>query len=287
MESDESYSNPYANAAVIEDSLPFLNTVYSEKCFGLRFDDQGNFQMTSDVDFTNYPADCKTPDDTFFRYRLYIADLMVHTTYACYTNSDETACAQIGLGSTGSTAQSNGGSLPDGDASDLAQQLLDSSNVSIDHRDQLENISAGRSPCPSVNNGLYTVNPELLRLLVALAADNTFTIASLHRGCTGSRVGAGTHSWHWRGDAVDISGSRGINGVTMPSFSAYDESGEIQRFVNQARSLMPSNCQLGLPNSRYVDTAESSGASECENLFLDTTATTGATGPHVHLGIGR
>jgi hypothetical protein len=188
--------------------------------------------------------------------------------------------------SSGGFSGSQGGcaaGLPDGESPELAEALLESSNVSSDYEDQLQNIAAGLGPCPSVNNGNYTVDAELLRVLVALAENNTYTISSLHRGCTSDTSGSGSQSRHWRGKAVDLSGSRPINGDTMEgSFGSHSEN--IQQLVNQAKELLKDNCELGVPNNQYISGA-SQVESECTNVFLDTPETTGATGPHIHIGV--
>lgn len=185
------------------------------------------------------------------------------------------------------TGGSGGGSLPSGSAQELAAQILSNPNITPDAsaQTQLENISNGNGPCPSVNGGQYTIKDELLQVISALGRNNKFTIASLHRGCTGSTVGAGSKSRHWAGAAVDISGSRGINGVTMPSFAAYDEV--IQKFVHEVVGLFPTGSYgIGVPNNTYINNTQSH-MKEGNSLFLDTPGTTGATGPHIHIQVPR
>lgn len=174
------------------------------------------------------------------------------------------------------------GGLPTGDAKSLAAQLLASSNVTIEQRDQMQNLANGSGPCPKVNAS-YTFDTQLLRVLVGLSSKYKFKITSLHRGCTGSTVGAGKNSRHWKGKAVDISGSTGINGIPLTSFDAYDESGVVQGFINQAKALLPNGCELGVPNSRYRDSALNQQPAGCSNVMLDRPETTKATGPHIHL----
>lgn len=185
---------------------------------------------------------------------------------------------------SGSSASSVCG-LPSGDVSELARQILASSNVQItSSRSQIENVAAGKGPCDEINTE-YTINPELLRLLVAVSQTNSFTITSLHRGCSGSIGTFASTSMHNRGDAVDISGA--INGVPMgTSFGFYDGSGSVQRLINNIATLLPENCGLGLPNDTYINQARQH-ATNCSRLFLDTPGTTGATGPHIHVGISR
>ncbi len=182
-------------------------------------------------------------------------------------------------------AGSASGSLPSGTAQELAQQILDSPNVKSVNRDQLENIAAGKGPCPTVNGGAYTIDERLLQVIAGLAVNNTFSIASLHRGCTGSTVGSGTKSRHWAGKAVDISGSSGVNGTTMPSFGDYNAV--VSKFIQDAAKIFPEgDYGLGVANDRYVADVTpilNKGGS----VFLDTPGTTGATGPHVHIQVPR
>lgn len=205
------------------------------------------------------------------------------------TPDDTTTPLDINATTTGfsgnSCSGSPTGSLPSGTAQELAQLILDSPNVQSDNRDQLENIAAGKGPCPSVNNGSYAIDERLLQIIAGLAKNNTFTIASLHRGCTGSTVGSGSKSRHWAGKAVDISGSRPINGVTMPTFSAYDAI--ISKFIQDTARLLPEgDYGLGVPNNTYINDVQQL-LPKGGTIFLDTRATTGATGPHLHIQVPR
>jgi hypothetical protein len=294
---DPRLDDPYANATAAQALLQNGSTrERAERCFGISISTTDQTVVSqgpapSYADLAKPENNCSDSSFNWTRIRMYIFDVTSAEGYACLEGVDDTACANSGTGQSGDspsaasapdTTPTGTPELPTGSGADLAKQLLASPNVKSDHQDQLVNIAAGKGPCPSVNNGQYQVDSRLLAVLVALSKNNTFTITSLHRGCTGTTVGAGTKSRHWQGRAVDISGSRGINGATMPSFGAYDP--KIQNFINQAKTLLPDGCELGVANDKYKQGALAT-PSACKNVFLDTTATTGATGPHVHLGV--
>lgn len=287
--------DPYENAEVVEPKLAELNSKYGEPCFGTTVD-----PSTGAIKFSQAPAysdlegrkgDCgpDNSDPDFLRYRMYIADSIAAASITCYEGIDSTGCQQLGISGGDSqqpTTPTGPVNLPSGDAIALAQNILNNAKIGKrgDAQNQLTSIAGGSGPCPSVNNGQYTVDTELLRVIAALGQNNEFTISSLHRGCTNSRVGAGTNSRHWRGKAVDISGAAGVNGVSMPSFEAYDTSGVLTRFIQEAARILPANCEIGVPNNRYINDVRSINP-VCTNIFLDTPSSTGATGPHFHLGV--
>lgn len=256
------------------------------ECFGIEIKEDGSIRNHDTVIYEEIPETCKSKQEDWMRYRFHIADVVAGHTLACY-DGQEVSCKQVGFGSSSSESSGSGssGNLPPGDAATLAQQIIDSPNVNSDHPAQLQNIANGQGPCPERNNGEYTVDVELLRVIAALAQNNSFTISSFHRGCTGSTVGSGSKSRHWRGKAVDISGSRPINGVTMgDSFNNYDESGTLQEFMNEAVALLPPGCEFGVPNNIYLKGVVASQPA-CKNIFLDNRELTGASGPHVHIGV--
>lgn len=288
---DPRYEDPYDNADKVAQLLNSNGQngvpdyiAKADKCFGVRiskgaegWDAISEREVNpAEADYAN--ANCSERSDNWKRVMLFVFDTRQMASHACYDGDDE-ACKAIDIG--GSPASSGPAVLPDGTAQELARQILDSGRVTSSDRSQLEGIAAGQGPCPSVNNGQYTVDTELLRIIAALAANNTFTISSLHRGCTSSTVGSGTGSKHWHGKAVDIAGT--INGASFGgSFSSYDET--IQKFMNETASLLPQGCGLGLPNNRYIAGVRATSP-VCTNIFLDTPATTKATGPHVHIGV--
>jgi len=286
VQNDSRYEDPYENAEKVEKEydLDQLNRDYGERCFGVTISSSGDLQAGETKRMDEIPPECKdNNNEKLVRYRFYIADMVAMKSADCLDSVDEGDCSELGFGSSTTGTASNAG-LPDGDARELAQAILDNERIGKDSdaQNQLQSIVDTGKPCPSVN-GEYTINTELLRVIAALGQNNTFTIASMHRGCTGSTVGAGTQSLHWQGRAVDISGSRGINGVSFPpgDFSFYHQ--KIQDFINEAATYLPANCELGVANSRYLNGVQATSP-RCTDIFLDTPST-GATGPHVHIGI--
>ncbi len=287
LQKDTRFNDPYENAAIVEgwglDHGANLNEKYGERCFNTTISESGVLTTLDSKRMEDIPPDCQDTNEEILRYRFYIADTIAMKSLTCIEDMEESSCSELGF-SSGSTAGGGGnGTLPSGDAVSLAQAILDNPNIGKDSEPLgiLQSIAGGNSACPSVNAD-YNVDPELLRVIAALGQNNTFTITSLHRGCTGSTVGAGTASRHWRGKAADISGSRGINGVVLPSFEAYDNT--VQTFINEAAGYLPAGCELGVPNERYASGARGTSPA-CTNIFLDTPSNTGATGPHVHIGV--
>lgn len=291
---DPRLDNPFSNAVEVERILSNSSVKErAQRCFGVSISDD-DFSVVSEGTSLSYAElskpenNCNDSSFEWTRVRMYIFDVTSAEGYACYENVDSNSCSNSGETTTetptiaASGAPLAGTTLPSGSVADLAKRLLASPNVKSNKRDQLESMAAGKGPCPSVNGGQYQVDSRLLAVLVALAQNHTFTISSLHRGCTGSTVGAGTKSRHWQGRAVDISGSQGIDGVIMSGFGGYDP--KIQQFINQAKTLLPDGCELGVANNQYKSGAIAIPSS-CTNVFLDTPSTTGATGPHVHLGV--
>jgi len=198
-------------------------------------------------------------------------------TEACFVDelAERMPPANAAFGKYGSNSGDSACTTVSGSAQELAQAILDNENIGLRSGNQsvLENIASGQTACPDVSL-LYTVDPKLLELVATLGQNNTFTIASLHRGCTNSTVGSGRTSMHWQGKAVDISGSAGVNGT---SFGYSPTSTVIQKFINDAIVLLPSKCEVGVPNSTYVLNTSRSG---CTNIFVDI-----GTGAHLHFAV--
>jgi hypothetical protein len=282
LQDDPRFNDPYENGEIVEalglDSGANLNETYGVPCFGTTVSDGGTLTTLDSRPMGEIPDICKENSEQLLRYRFYIADTIAMKSLTCLENIDEAACSELGF-SSGSTAGGGGdGSLPDGDGPQLAQMIIDNPNIGNDYSDQLQNIVDTGKPCPDINPD-FTIDPELLRVIAALGENNSFTISSLHRGCTGSTVGAGDGSLHWQGKAADISGSRPINGATQgASYSTHNAT--IQAFVNEAASLLPAVCELGLPNDTYISQV-SATSPRCTNAFIDR-----GTAPHFHLGVG-
>lgn len=160
--------------------------------------------------------------------------------------------------------------LPSGGAQQLAQQLLDSSNVTWRNnvaRGQIEEIA------DSGNGDIYT---ELIRVLVALSQQHEYAISSLRR-CT-TNIGAGAQSRHCIGAAADISGAGGIDGT---SFDYNGTEDVVLDFLALSAQLLEAECEIGVPNSAYVNSVRPQAKSGC-SVFVDT-----GTAPHIHLGVPR
>lgn len=282
LQNDPKYENPFENAAKVYDEydLDELNREYGEKCFNTTITREGKVKTTKSKRLDEIPKDhCGSTDEKVIRYRFLILDTVAMKGLECLNDIDEAACGELGFADE--VDSGDDGTLPDGDAAALAQAILDNPEIGKDHPEQFQSIVDTGKPCPNVNSD-YTVDAELLRVIAALGQNNSFTVSSLHRGCTGSTVGAGSRSRHWRGKAADISGSRPINGVPIPDFSSHNPI--IQDFINEAAGYLPAGCELGVPNSEYIAGVEATSPA-CTNIFLDTPGTTGATAPHVHLGV--
>lgn len=163
-----------------------------------------------------------------------------------------------GGGLTPSCGGAGGGAIFDGSVQDAAKSLLENSDIQIfDDRDLIQAVADGRdSP----------LSGELIILMASLAQNHSFGISSLYRGpCGGSN--------HCTGHAADINPS--IDGETI-SYSGH--SRKIQKFIDDAASILKNSCENGVPNEQYVNATKSNG-SKCE-VFVDT-----GTGPHVHLAV--
>lgn len=148
-------------------------------------------------------------------------------------------------------------------AKELAQIIIDSGNVT-DRTNQLQQVLDGTRT---------NINIKVLRIVAELSKNNTFAVASLFRDyvpANGSKT-----SQHLVGEAVDISGSFGINGVTL-AYGDYNDV--IQKFLDEAVNLLGDDCyQIGVPTNKYKDTTDR--PSTC-SMFYDK-----GTGPHIHIGI--
>jgi len=168
---------------------------------------------------------------------------------------------------TTSTNTSTATPLPTGTKQELATMIKDNTNVS-DRTGQINQVASGSKT---------NVSDKVLAVVAALGEKNTFTISSFQRSPLS--IGAGVYSWHTNGEAIDFSGSVGINGVRIPSFSAVDNT--IRTFlIEVANTIQSSSCQIGVPNATYVKTVEVTGTS-C-NVFVDDGV--GVT-PHIHIGV--
>ncbi|MFH8253048.1 hypothetical protein ACH3VR_21960 [Microbacterium sp. B2969] len=100
------------------------------------------------------------------------------------------------------------------DARQLAQGLvtaIDSGRLSVygAHEKQIRDMAAGTATPDCLDD------VAVLQIITfALQHFDTVTVSSLNRRCTGETPGAGTRSYHWKGQAVDFSAlnGRALNG---------------------------------------------------------------------------
>lgn len=141
----------------------------------------------------------------------------------------------------GNTTQTCGegtptGQLPTGNEQQLAQKILDYADQgriiwyadAPEGYDQIAAYAAGEPISESC-----TLDPRVLQLLVMGAEMfNKISINSLNRRCTGSTPGAGTRSYHWKGQAADIGH---LNGKSTTGDPAIPEAHQFwQRFAEVA-----------------------------------------------------
>ena len=156
---------------------------------------------------------------------------------------------------TDSSDESGGTGAFSGTAQEAAKEILSSGKVTLsDDRDLVEKMSKGQNT---------PLNEALIKVLASLSQSHTFTVTSLYRGpCSGSN--------HCEGKAADIGV---IDGVSL-SYNGHDD--KVQKFIDDAASLLGSNCENGVPNQEYVSKTKA-GGSKCE-VFVDI-----GSGPHVHI----
>ncbi len=158
------------------------------------------------------------------------------------------------------------GELVDGTPAELVNMLLSNGNVTLQANPavQLALTATGKDA---------GISKEILQVLATLGQNNKFQISSLKRG------GGGT-SRHNIGKAADLSLRHGgINGATQQDYGTYNET--ITTFVKQAATLLPPNCEIGLPNQRYVDAIKPVAKPGCY-VFIDK-----GSAPHIHLAVAR
>jgi len=145
---------------------------------------------------------------------------------------------------------------------ELAKMIIDSGNVN-DKTGQIKQIAEGTRT---------NLNIKILKLIANLAKDNKFSLSDLVRS-KNANYGA-KNSQHKVGQAVDFSGSSGINGTTIPTYGSY--SLKIQTFLDEISSLLGGSCHgIGVPNTKYINSTDT----KC-SVFKDI-----GTGPHIHVGI--
>ncbi len=131
------------------------------------------------------------------------------------------------------------GSLPTGEARELAQQILDSGKVTgaLNYMNQIRAVASGDNSC--------NVSPTILALIKAISDDFEIYITSLNRKCTGVLTASGTGSYHWRdggGHALDIGI---VNGKSSTGATQEDRA-----LLEAVLPILPSGSGIGQVNCR-------------------------------------
>lgn len=260
---DEKYEDPFENAEIVKNNLEELNDEYGE-CFGTTItvadDGTPSIEAGDAVDYSELPGKCDDNDEELIRYRFFLSDTIALKGQACYEGIDEGACSELGFESN--TPADNVGSLPSGNAQELAQQILDSGRITGDGRyiAQIQAVAGGDNSC--------NINPTILGLLLALSEEYTIYITSLNRFCTGVLTASGTASYHYReggGHAVDIGI---VNGQSSTGATPNDVA-----LIQDALPLMPSGSGVGQSNCRSTPLTLPSGIREfsdsCNHIHLE------------------
>lgn len=193
-------------------------------------------------------------DDDNANYYLYYMDRLIDAGFDGYDTGEGIETTQ------------EAGALPEGSAKELAQLIVSSGNVT-DRTGQLKQVVSGSRT---------DLSADILAVLAGLSSSHKFTISSMKRDSALS-VGAGSKSLHLTGQAADISGSSGVDGV---SFGYNGHNAKVQAFLDAAAAIMPENCQIGVPNQAYVNATKKKAKASCI-VFVDV-----GSAPHIHLGVG-
>lgn len=223
-----------------------------------------------DSDASMKPKDCvpNATDRYPEEFWVYTVDSFIIGSQDCIVGDDQAACSGDETPTQTPTTPTTPGNLPSGDAKSLAVALQSQTNINISRvQDQIDGVANGSRDDIATN---------LLATILGLSqANQRATISSMKRGVISA--GAGSASWHPKGRAVDFSGSSGINGVPESSYGAFHQ--EWQDFLNTAASILPDGCQIGVPNSTYVERTKAVAKPNCM-VFVDI-----GTAAHIHLGV--
>lgn len=164
--------------------------------------------------------------------------------------SDDEKAALNGVGGSSSAAEgeeSSNTSAVDGDAKELAKQLIDSGKITGDSRymGQINAVARGDYSC--------NINPDILKMLVGVTKDgHKLFISSLNRKCTGVLTASGSASFHYSdggGHAVDITSYDGktVNGGNAATLSFLKEA---EKYLPDGSGLGQVGCGSGYTNSK-------------------------------------
>ncbi|PID30405.1 hypothetical protein CR983_02855 [Candidatus Saccharibacteria bacterium] len=178
---------------------------------------------------------CSNNELKYQNFRLYYLDTVVVDAL------DGTDTFQIG-GISDSSGSSSGGSaeLVSGSDQELAQQILDSGNVTGDSRymKQIRDYAAGNASCH--------INSKLLQIMATLAKTHKYSVSSLNRYCTGVLTASGRASYHYAnkgGHAVDFNY---VDGVHSNGGANQTDATLLKNLIK----LLPSGSGIGQVNCR-------------------------------------
>jgi len=262
------YENKYEGMSSNEKEYAYFldYCVFRAMPFGDTFEETGAFGGAP-KEYVNGQK-CTETGGSLDYFRSYVMDISLIDGLA-----GDTEDSMLGDGSGVISDSGYGISLPDGEATELAQSIIDSGNV-VDRTSaqQIKRTADGKSATANTSG---TINKELLRVIAAIAqTGDKFGISSMYRDYI--PTGGSTTSLHLSGKAFDVSGSYGINGNKI-TYSGHDP--KIQEFINKVASVMPKNCQIGVPNSSYVAPTKEVAPSSC-SVFEDR-----GSGAHLHFGV--
>lgn len=244
---DPLYENPYANGQrqvrdpsgnliTLEEDLPRLNEEYGD-CFGMTVTAEADgvhiqsadksvnvFELNKDPKLKEKCNASKNRDDRFNQYRFYIADAVTAISLACFEGK-ENYCQEIGA-SSGGTADTEEAAV-DGDAADLAKQILENKNIDISAgnfcrycTEDIKNTAEGK---PAFGN--VKLDKKLLAFLLELGKQTKVDVNSI----SGAGSGHSANSNHYKGIAIDF-GCNGISGSVLDKTAAkYDIKSNFER----------------------------------------------------------
>jgi len=210
---------------------------------------------------------CMETSDQKSMFRVYTMDFSIND--AMDEESENSTSSASGSYSGGSGGVGDASGLSNSSSSSIAKLIQDNPNVT-DGTGQISQI---------VNGTRTDVSQKLLSVIATVGKNNTFKISSMKR--TGI-VNGNTKSLHLLGQAVDLSGQAGINGVTITSYTSY--SSVVESFIIEATrtalSVKTSFCEIGVPNNTYVSRVINALDTSGCTIFVDL-----GTGPHIHIGV--
>ncbi len=228
------FENPYNNAEKVEPRLNELNDEYGKPCFGMSVhtasdgisietEAMGSDDLNVFNVLDNEKCDPQKNHDPWFkRYRFYLADAVSTVSNACFqADGDpkgEKYCEMLGFDTEAALSSSSStGSVINGDAQQLAQQLLDNPNVTYPYADEVDGTTVedvlksvvrtgeGIVNSPDVSFKSVPVSTDLLQALVEYAENYPIGLNAL------TNADHSSTSNHYKGIAIDIACSPALN----------------------------------------------------------------------------